>query len=321
MKKISLLLIAVLFGLTSCQKEPVSKDLLYEVRFAPTLNGDVVPWAKNDLTKGFSTFVHKYAAHVIRVHSGSTWITDIPIVSNTPSGSYTCALPAGTYSAMVIPVTNAAPVAGRYTLKDLRLNKSFDVACIFTIAPVSFTVGEGLPVVTLPCVNEMACFQLDLGGTIAAVGVPNLQIYQISLAVDATFITAHNVAGGEQATPVQLQATTPFIIRAGLAGNVDGLWYDSDANIYYAYMIPGAQASLVVPSGNGGSSVAGHGTSYVNYLVFDFANGGTDYPTYWMLDYYNTATWVKNSTLRISYTSASFTVVQNLWFETIVTPT
>lgn len=320
MKKLIALLIMILVGMTACQKEPIEKDLLYEVSFAPRLNGEVVPWVKNDNLKSFATFQHKYANHVIRVHQGATWIADIPIVANTPTGSYVYALPAGTYNAMVIPVTNDAPVAGKYTLKDIRNNRSFDVAMIFTATSVSFTVGEGLPTVTLPCINEMACFQFDLGGTIADIGIPNIEIYSVGNALDGPFLTAHNVAGSEQATPAQLQATSALILPAGVAGNVDGLWYDSESSIYYLYMIPGANASIVVPSGNGGTGIAGMSTAWADYLTFDFDNGGADYPTFWMLDYYTTATWLKNTTLRISYTSANFNVTQQTWFETIVTP-
>ena len=318
----------ILCVLMSCQKklDTVVDTRTYPVAFQPYLNGQIVPWIQNDkapTTKGFAEFTHKYFLHVVRVYNSPslTRVIDIPITTPSATGSYTYSLPNGNYVAEVLPITEqVASAPGTYTCFTNYEALSLNRAAIYTRTPVAFTVtGTASTVVVLNCVNDMSCLELDLGSDYTTAGVQQPHITGV---YDNTFLGAHNGAGLEPATIVQLSGQE----GAGNAWHILGtpapalyletnnLWYDNVAHIYYLYKIAGTPLTISVPNGLGTSR--NYVGWFAEYLTF---NLNATFPSIWLRDGYTTRTWIPNTTLRVSFFTSSFTVNQSDWFSTILT--
>lgn len=325
--KTKLFLLVVIFGLMSCQKklEIVPDENLYEVSFSPTLYGQVIPGLKTDApSKGFAEFTHKFFIHVIRIRTASTltMVIDIPIVTPSPSNTYTYQLPVGDYIAEVLPITEqSATGVGTYTAFTDFGNTAISRASFYTRTSVPFTVSGSLASpVLLNCVTDMACLQLNLGEkdyVTAAIARPNIVGIWNPL-----FLGNHNIAGQEPATVAQLNTelgggngyqilANPAPVAYTEFGN---FWFDDVARIYYLYRIPGVTGNISVPNGLGASVNITQGTA--SYLTF---NLDATYPTIWLRDYYTTRTWLPNTTLRVTYLMSMFQVDQSNWFSTILT--
>jgi hypothetical protein len=245
---------------------------------------------------------------VIRLTTSTgTAIIDIPIVTPQPTRGYTYSLAVGDYFAEVIPVTQETINGpGTYTKWTNGPTGITNRAAIGTSAPVAFTVASGssAPVV-LNCVTVFRCLQFDLmGSQYIPLGVPQPNVVE---PYNNQFIETHSAAGQANATYSQLMAekdhgdlgiflalTSP---TAWLVSNA--LWYDSAANVYYLYAFGGDGA---------------------HYLCFDMTAGtGASMPVIWLKDKYPSATWVTNTTMRVTYTGGSFTINQQSWFNTIIT--
>ena len=319
------------------------------VDFSPNLYGEAVPWltdGKEADTKGFTEFTHKYFNHVIRIQTAANvWVADIPI-TQVASALYSMNLTAGTYKAGVIPILEDATTGVRqspavgYTALNLwsvttpiTARTFFNKAPIYTRGNVNFTVTAANKTnVTLPCVTDFACFELDLaGGTFAAAGLPAPEVWSV-VSTETAFITAHSVLLSEEATFAQLQAVnsttgrfltasafnTGTLMAPSTTAKLGRLEYDATANIYFGYHIPGHNTATYNVA-----DLVGITPTYVDYFAFDLTGGtGSTSPTLWLKDYYPLAsrTWLPNTTLRITFLSGGkFTVTQSDWFTTIVT--
>jgi hypothetical protein len=313
------------------------------ISFAPTLNGEVVPWLKKSdkESKQFSTFVHKYFNHVIRIYNpAGVRVIDIPI-TQTLTGTYSYDLPIGTgYKAEVLPILeDVATAPGTYTFLDLvnNVNTALNKAAFYTRVPISFNVAAAtVTPVSLTCITDFASFELDLGGdTYTTLGLPIPEVWGLT---DAAFLTAHNVTGLEEATWTQLKAVTDVtgrykmsptggtVLSPSLTAKKGILDYDGTSKIYYLYRIPGGPANINLPKGDGTNqtNVKQLSASYFAFNLTGTPDPGK--PTKWMGDYYDhdgsiARFWGSGTCLRISFaTGGRITITQSDWFSTIVTP-
>ena len=343
MKTFVLLLAILMLGFTACKKDlnypaPPVPEGNGTISFAPTLNGEVVPWLNNKESKQFGTFVHKYFNHVIRIYNpAGVRVIDIPI-TQTLTGTYNYDLPIGTgYKAEVLPILeDNATVPGTYTFLDIITNgfTSLNKAAFYTRVAISFNVTAAtVTPVALSCVTDFAAFELDLGGdTYTGLGLPVPEVWGLT---DATFLTAHNVTGLEEATWTQLKAVTDVtgrykmpagggtVLSPSLTAKKSILEYDGTSKIYYLYRIPGGPAIINLPKGDGTnqSNMKQLSASYFAFNLTGTPDSGK--PTKWMGDYYDhdgsiARFWGIGSCLRISFTTGGrITVTQLDWFSTI----
>ena len=306
MKKLAFLVMAIIIA-SSCDKDrnvPQPTKQKFEVTFSPNLYGQVVPWIKGrDASKGFDDFEHKFNNHVIRLKTaGGTFVIDIPITM-TSTGSYTHALSEGDYTEEVVAVAEETMTGkGTYTIFDQNTPATFSRASIKTSSPVAFSVGGSATSVTLNCITLYGCLEFNLGETYIEASVPIPTFVKSS---NSAFNTVHAGAGDEDATYqeiLDLIATGDF--SAHLASDppavwseTDNFWYDNASDIYYLYY----RAPLPT------------------YIAFDpLGETGADYPVFWCKNYYPSATWVANTTLRVTYLQGMFEVTQGDWFTTII---
>jgi hypothetical protein len=279
------------------------------VSFFPTLYSNVLPWnvKGEEGTKDFAQFVHKFANHVIRITNaaGTVHITDLPITTPSPTGTYTCSLTIGDYLASVIPVSEAStPTPGSYT-EWTTFGFCANRAAIGTVTPVAFSITgtAGAPVI-LNCITAFRVLEYNIQGTTYQLaGIPQPNIVQD---YSSGFFTAHNPVGSEQSTYSELQTELAnhnlnmILADASPVAFIenDKLWWDAVSSIYYLYT-------------NGASP---------SYTLFDLAGGtGATMPVIWNKDAYNSRTWIQNTALRLSYSGGIFTVNQSSWFSTIIT--
>ena len=331
--------IALVLILNSCKKDlnvttppvPTAEKVL--VTFSPSFYGKVIPGLNQDqaTTKNFGAFVHKFYNAVIRVRRATGgFCADIPIV-NSPTGSYQLLLDAGgdPYKAEVISVTEQALVGnGPFTPVDLSqanvIRNGFSRAPIYTRAAVQFTVTTAvMSPVTLACVTDFACLELNINDqnyTDAGIPVPTIQGV-----TNSSFLTAHNAAGQEPATYVALKAVAPADKYTILAngeptyGEQGKFFWDVTSMSYYCYRVPGMTGSFNVPTGTNSAVVAVSQNS-ASYLGMDLVgNTGGSYTTIWLKDYYTAATWLPNTTMRITLgQGGQFSVTMSDWFSTII---
>lgn len=309
--KTRMFLLLMLIGLMSCQKklDLIPDKTLYPITFTPYLYGQVIPNMKDSTAKGFVDFTHKFLLHVIRLRTAAgVFVTDIPIVTPSASGTYTYSMTVGDYTAEVIPITEPTISGnGPFTPFDVTDINWFSInrAAIGTTAPVAFSItgGAAVPVV-LDCVTSYRALEFDLQGQdyVSAV-MPRPNVVND---YNNSFIAGHSVAGSEWASYVELRSElSSHNINTMLATSTPASWivqnqfsWDPVSHLYYLYT----------------------NASYPNYLCFDLVGGtGSTMPVIWLKDAYPSQTWVANTTMRVTYTGGTFQVNQSDWFGTIIT--
>jgi hypothetical protein len=340
-----IIITVVMIVISSCKKDedqpPIDKTKTAMVTFSPLLYGEVVPWLNSENKKSFGRFAHKYLGHVIRVRNDlGTWITDIPIVPDTIppyTDYYTHAFNHGSYNAEVVPTWSSTPQLDSLNQAWGPAEDNYNRAGFYTRDRVNFTV-MGLTNVTLNCVTDYSCLQLDLGPNYNWQDSIHYPIPEIAVIInDPDWLTAH-LPPNEEATWAQLRnsyvsfnwntfSPQTITIPEGDA-EVGGFWHDVDADIFYMYMKPGnSTGGAHITNGLGQNGTGGgyedFGAFFPTYLMFGISQEsgitGAGTQAIWCKDYFLTRTWLGNTTLRITLTNEGrFTVIQQGWFETII---